>query len=407
MKPDFVSSVCRADWNRCRRRRFQATAIIAGLAWGTVLLTSCSRESSTVPAQTGVRAPVPVLAAQAETRDIPVELQAIGNVQAYSAVSIRSQITGPITKVHFQEGQEVTTGDLLFTIDPRPWEAAVNQARANLIKDEAHLVSSQLEFLRTSNLFYSKIASQQDFDTAEANYRGQEATLLADHAAITNAEVSLGYTAIRSPITGRTGNLVVKEGNVVKAPDDVILTIMQTRPIYVAFSVPEQNLPAIRRQSDQKELPVEAVVPSEPDRPQRGSLTFINNTVDTNTGTILLKGTFLNDHNVLWPGQYVRVFLALSNLVHATVVPSQAVQTGQNGEFIFVVKSDQTVEARPVSTGVTYDGVMVITSGVEPGETVVTDGQLRLVPGAKINLKTSPSAESPTNRPTVLSSGAP
>jgi multidrug efflux system membrane fusion protein len=331
--------------------------------------------------------PVPVMVAQAEARDIPVQIEAIGNVQAYSAVSVRSQITGPITEVHFQEGQEVTAGDLLLTIDPRPWEAALNQARANRIRNEAQLVSARLEFLRTSNLFVSKIASQQDYDTAEANYHGLEATLVADNAAITNAQVSLEYTAIRSPITGRTGNLAFKQGNVVKAPDDVILTITQTHPIYVAFSVPEQNLPSIRRESQQATLRVKAVVPSEADHPVWGDLTFINNMVDTNTGTILLKGTFDNTNNVLWPGQYVRVSVTLSNLMHATVVPTQAVQTGQNGEFVFVVKSDQTVETRPVVTGVTYDGMMVIASGVEAGETVVTDGQLRLVPGAKVNVK--------------------
>jgi multidrug efflux system membrane fusion protein len=391
--------------NQCPWRRPEAIIVLAALSALILASESCSPKSSdALPGRAGV--PVPVVVTNAEARDVPVEIQAVGNVQAYSAVSVRSQITGPITKVHFQEGQEVSEGDLLFTIDPRPWEAALNQARANLVRDEAQLVSARLEFLRTSNLFVSKIDSQQDFDTAEASYHALEATVWSDSAAISNAQVSLEYTAIRSPITGRTGNLNFKDGNVVKAPDDVILTITQTHPIYVAFSVPEQNLPVIRREARHGILPVEAVVPSEPDRPVVGDLTFINNTVDTNTGTILLKGTFGNTNNVLWPGQYVRVSMTLSNLVHATLVPSQAVQTGQNGEFIFVVKPDLTVEARPVETGVTYQGFMVVTSGVEPGETVVVDGQLRLVPGAKVSVKPPSESGSSTNSPVEQSSAS-
>jgi len=314
-------------------------------------------------------------------------------VRAYSLVSIRSQITGPITKVHFKEGQEVNVGDPLFTIDPRPYEAALNQARANLERDIAQMISARLEFERTSNLFESKIASSQDYDSAQAAYQAMQATVAADHAAVTNAQVSLGYTDIRSPIEGRTGNLIVKAGNVVKAPDDVLLTITQIHPIYVAFTVPEQNLAAIRQQSRQSDLQVEAVVPGEANHPVVGELTFLNNMVDTNTGTILLKGTFVNTNDVLWPGQFVQVSLTLSNLVNAVVVPSQAVQTGQQGEFVFVVKSDQTVDTRPVITGVTYEGQTVLSSGVKPGETVVTDGQLRLAPGTKVSTQTPQSSD--------------
>ncbi len=359
-----------------------------------LVFTSCSHKTSS--AGKG-RPPVPVLAAQATTRDLPIQIHAIGNVQPYSLVSVRSQITGPILQVHFQEGQEVRTGDLLFTIDSRPWQAALNQAEANLKRDEAQGVSARLAFERTSNLFVSKIASRQDYDTAEANYQALEGTALADSAAISNAQVNLGYTLIRSPIDGRTGNLAVKKGNVVKAPDDVLLTITQVRPIYVAFSVPEQHLPAIRRESREKVLPVEAVVPSETNRPASGELTFINNMVDTNTGTILLKGTFANTNDVLWPGQFVQVSLTLSNLVQATVVPSQAVQTGQDGEFVFVVRPDQTVTNVAVATGITFDGFTVITGGVQPGDLVVTDGQLRLVPGARVQVKKSLTPDAPAN----------
>jgi len=359
--------------------RLAVAAVIA------LALTSCSRKSSE---NTKGRPPVPVAVGKAVARDVPVEIQSIGTVQAYSLVSVRPQITGPIIQVHFQEGQEVKEGDLLFTIDPRSWDAALNQAQANLKRDEALLLSSRLNFERTSNLFVSHIASQQDFDESQATYLGNAGTVAASAAAVTNAQVNLDYTLIRSPIDGRTGDLVVKKGNVVKAPDDTLVTVAQNRPVYVAFSVPEPELPAIRRRAAEATLPVKAFAPTETNNPAWGELTFIDNTVDTNTGTILLKGTFGNTNRMLWPGQFVQVSLSLSNLVNATVVPSQAVQNSQNGEFVFVVKPDETAEARPVVAGVTYDALRVILSGVQPGETVVTDGQLRLTPGAKVAIKT-------------------
>lgn len=377
-----------------RRCFFRWTTVwLAGCAAASLLAASCSRKAPAAGRLAG--APVPVLVAQASSRDVSFEIRAIGTVQAYSMVSIRSQITGPIQEVHLQEGQDVKAGDPLFTIDPRPWQAALNLAEANLRRDQAQAVSARLEFLRTSNLFAGKIASQQDYDSAEAAFRALEASVSADAAAVSNAQVSLGYTAIRSPIDGRTGNLSVKKGNVVKSPDDAILTITQIQPIYVAFSVPEQHLPVIRGESARAVLPVRAVVPSEPDRVERGVLTLINNTVDTNTGTILLKGTFANADRTLWPGQFVEVMLTVSNLVQATVVPSQAVQTGQTGEFVFLVQPDQTVTNVPVATSVNSGGFTVITGGVNPGDTVVTDGQLRLAPGAKVAVKSPESAQAP------------
>lgn len=365
-----------------------------------LLLSSCSRKS---PASAGGKAnrgggPVPVVVARAEARDVPVEIQAVGNVQAYSAVSIRSQITGQITQVHFKEGQEVKKGDELFTIDPRPFQAALNQAEANLQRDQAMLVNGRLNFERTSNLFNSKIASQADYDTALAAYDSAKSTVVADAAAMTNAQLNLDYTSIKSPIQGRTGNLTTKEGNVVKAPDDILVSITQIHPIYVAFAVPEDNLPAIRHEAAHRSLAVKAYPPGDTNSVATGELTFIDNSVDTNTGTILLKGTFQNTNTVLWPGQFVQASLVLSNLTQATVVPSQAVQTGQDGEFLFVVKSNDTVEARPVTAGITDDGIRVIMSGLKPGEAVVTDGQVRLTEGAKVSVK-SPNAIAETNAP--------
>jgi multidrug efflux system membrane fusion protein len=361
-----------------------------------ILFSSCSQKS---PAPAGGKSArggsgaVPVLVAKATTLDIPVEINAVGTVQAYSFVSIRPQLTGKIVKVHFQEGQEVKAGEMLFTIDPRPFEAALNQARANLQRDEAQLINNRLNFERTSNLFASKYASQADYDTAQATYQSAQSTVLADAAAITNSQLSLDYTAIRSPIDGRTGNLAIKEGNVVKAPDDVLVTVTQIHPIYVAFAVPENRLSAIRRQAAHESLAVQAFASGDTNAAAQGVLTFVDNTVDTNTGTILLKGTFPNTNTVLWPGQFVQTTLVLSNLTGVTVVPSQAVQTGQDGEYIFVVKPDDTVEARTVGAGITYQSERVIMSGLKPGETVVTDGQAKLTAGAKVSVKST----APTN----------
>jgi multidrug efflux system membrane fusion protein len=366
-----------------------------------MLLSSCSRKGPPGPgggksARGGTGAPVPVLVAKAEAKDIPVEIQTVGKVQAYSAVSIRSQVTGRIVQVHFKEGQEVKAGDELFTIDPRPFQAAMNQAQANLQRDQAQLVNGRLAFERTSNLLTSKIASQADYDTALSAYQSAQSTVIADAAAVTNAQLSLDYTSITSPIEGRTGNVTIKEGNVVKAPDDVLVSITQIHPIYVAFSVPENNLPAIRHQAAHESMPVAASLQGDTASAARGLLTFIDNSVDTNTGTILLKATFQNTNTVLWPGQFVQASLVLSNLTQAVVVPSQAVQTGQDGEFLFVVKEGDTVEARPITAGITYDGVQVITSGLKLGETVVIDGQVRLTAGAKVSVK-PPNTISGTN----------
>jgi membrane fusion protein, multidrug efflux system len=358
--------------------------LCASLLWAT----GCGRKEAPSGKGRGAGgAPVPVLTAVVAAEDVPMEIHAIGTVQAYSMVSVRPQITGPLMGVHIQEGQDVQMGDLLFSIDPRPWEVALRQSQANLKRDEAQMTSARLAFMRSSNLFAGKIASQADYDTAEANYQALQGSVLADSAAISNAQVSLGYTTIRSPISGRTGNLNVKAGNVVKAVDDVLLTIAQRRPIYVAFSVPEQQLPAIRRESQGCALPVVAIVPGDTNLSATGELTFINNTVDASTGTIGLKGTFANTNDVLWPGQFVQVSMTLRQLAQATVVPSQAVQTGQDGDYVFVVKGDETVEPRPVIASITRSGKTVIVSGLTPGETVVTDGQMRLVPGAKVSVK--------------------
>ena len=359
----------------------------------------CSRKGADSSAPKPVRgtAAVPVVVGMAEAQDIPIELRNIGNVEAYSTVTIRSRITGQITEVHFREGQPVKKGDLLFTIDPRPSEAALKQAEAALQRDEAQLVSARLEFDRTKQLLENRIASRDDYDKAEATFQALTATVLEDHASITNAQLNLEFCSIHAPVDGFSGNLMVKEGNVVKAPDDSLVTINQVHPIYVTFSVPEQDLPAIRRRMREASLMVLAEVPGDGGDPARGELSFVDNTVDAGTGRIKLKATFPNAGNALWPGQFVQVILTLDTLKQVTVVPSEALQSSQSGDFVFVVKSDATVEKRPVSVGITQGGRLVIERGVQPGETVVTDGQLRIAEGSKVTLQAPAGTASSAN----------
>ncbi len=353
------------------------------------LVSGCSHKPSTDAKKGGgqTRPPVPVLVAQAIETNVPVQLHAIGNVLPYSKVTIRSQITGQLKEVHFREGQEVKKGDPLFTIDPRPSQGALEQARANLARDAAQLENARIEFEREKKLFDSALVSRDEFDKARANRDALEGTVLADKAAITGATLNVEFTSIRAPVDGVTGNLLVSPGNVVKAPDDAMLTVNQIHPIYVSFTVPEQFLPQIKKEMLEKTLKVEATFQKMNVPPQRGELTFIDNSVDPTTGMIQLKATFQNENSALWPGQFVQVSLTLSEQPHVIVVPSQAIQNSQKGEFVFVVKPDQTVEMRPVVTGITRDGATVVEKELKAGETVVTDGQLRLVPGAKVNIK--------------------
>jgi multidrug efflux system membrane fusion protein len=345
----------------------------------------CSRQA--VKPGAGV---APVLVATAVTTNVPVQIDPppVGHVVPYSTVTVHSQMGGIISEVHFKEGQPVNQGDLLFTIDPRPSQAALAQAKATLLRDQAQLKNAKIQFNREQKLFDQKLVSQDEFDTSKAGMDALQGTVQADEAAVTNAMLNLGFTEIRSPIDGITGSLLFYQGNVVKAPDDTLVTINQVHPIYVGFAVPEQYLPQIRAEMKQRQLKVQATFENMNVPPPQGELTFINNTVDEATGTILLKATFPNERSVLWPGQFVNVELTLSELTNAVVVPSPAVETGQNGEYVYILKPDQTVEERPVTIGITYQEKTVVRKGLAAGETVVTDGQLRLTPGAAVSVKT-------------------
>jgi multidrug efflux system membrane fusion protein len=346
----------------------------------TLLCNGCSGGSKKSAGGAGV----PILAAKVIVTNVPVQIDPppVGHVTPYSTVTVRPQVGGIINQVHFKEGQEVKAGDLLFTIDPRPTQAA-------LARDKAQLENATAQFNRDQKLLEAKIESQDQFDVSKANRDTLAATVQSD-------ELNLSFTEIRAPFDGVTGSLQFYQGNVVKAPDDTLLTINQIHPIYVQFGVPEQFLPEIKREMRGKTLQVTATFENMGAPPPHGELTFVDNAVDMTTDKIQLKATFPNENDMLWPGQFVHVVLNLSELTNAVVVPSQAIQTGQNGEFVYVVKPDQTAEERPVTIGITYQGETVVQKGLAAGEMVVTDGQLRLAPGVKVNVK-SPDQLTPTS----------
>jgi multidrug efflux system membrane fusion protein len=416
-------------------------AALAVLA--ATLLAGCGDRASGTPPRAAVA--VPVLVAEAVRRDVQLDVSAIGTVQALTTVGVKSQISGQVVKVNFSEGQDVKAGQLLFTIDPRPLEAALAQAEANVgrdramlrqaeaalaqrhaevrsalanvERDQAQLENARVQEGRYRTLVDKEMVAREQYDQLRTNLAAMEATVAADRAAVENARAAalaaqagvenasavikadqamvetarlgLGYTTIRAPMEGRTGNLMLQAGNVVKANDDnPMVVIAQVHPIYVSFTVPQQHLDAIKRFQAQGPLTVRATPPGG-SATATGRLTFVNNTVDPTTGAIQLKATFENAENALWPGQYVETVLTLTT-ESAVVVPSQAVQPGQKGTFVFVVKADQTVEPRPVEIGRRLTTETIITKGLAPGERIVTDGQLRLVPGAKVEIKSAP-----------------
>jgi len=319
--------------------------------------------------------------------DIPVQVRAIGTVEPYSTVSVKTMVSGQILKVHFKEGQDVGKGEPIFEIDPAPYKAALSLAQATLAKDVALKDNAEKEVRRYATLIEKDLVPRQQYDQMVSSAAALEATVKADSAAVENARVQLDYCYIRSPIDGRTGSILVQEGNVVKANDAALVTINQIQPIRVSFSVPEQRLAAVRKFQAASALKVEAVPQDGNAGASTGSLSFIGNAVDPATGTIQLKGTFRNADRRLWPGQFVNVVLTLTRRTGAVVVPSQAVQTGQQGQYVYVARPDRTVEARPVTTAESFDGRTVIEKGVQAGEEVVTDGQLRLVPGTKVEAR--------------------
>lgn len=326
--------------------------------------------------------------AVAVQRSVPKELDEIGSVEPYSTVSIKAQVEGQLTGVYFREGQDVKKADLLFTIDPRPFKAGLDRAEANLASDLAKLKQAKDEERRWRDLLKEGIGSQERYDQAHADAAALTATVDADQAAVRTAKLNLDYCTITSPIDGRTGSLISHAGNLVKADADTPLVVInQIKPIYVDFSVAEEELAEIRKQIASGALAVIATFSGQGSKPAQGVLSFIDNQVDKTTGTIQLKGLFNNDDLRLWPGQFVNVALKLGERPGAILVPSQAVETGQEGQYVYVVAPNLTVQMRKVESGDTADGRTIIERGLRPGERVVTDGQLRLVPGARVRIK--------------------
>lgn len=352
----------------------------------TLLVGGCTNTAQTAP-----NLAVPVSVAKAVQKTVPVELTAIGSGEAYSTISIKAQVNAILEKVHFQQGDFVKKGDLLFTLDARPFQAALDQAQATLSHDKAQAELDEVQAQRYEKLLDAGVSPKEQFDQVKATAVAQEAAVAADAAAVQAAKLQLEYCQIYSPIDGRTGALQVYPGNIVKQNDVPILVVInEITPLYVDFSIPEQYLGTVKKYMAQGKLQVSAM-PYGDAKAETGYLTFVDNSVDSNTGTIKLKGTFANSDHRLWPGQFSNVSLKLADEEHATVVPSQAVQTGQSGDFIYVVAQDMTAEQRAVKVARTIGGESVIAQGVAPGETVVTDGQLRLIPGVKVQLRNNAS----------------
>ena len=359
--------------------------IRSGLILGIVaLVTSCSSESIE---KRIISTSVPVTVSIAAQKDIPVQIHTIGNVEAYSTVSVKTRVEGELSRVYFKEGQEVKKGDLLFMIDSRPFKALLRQFEANLARDTAQMKKAEADARRYGDLFKSGVVSKQEHDQYRTNFEALRETVRANEAAVVNAKLQLGYCHIRSPINGRIGKLEVNQGNIINDNDTILVTINQTKPIYVTFSLPEQELSEVRRYMVQKDLKVEAIVPNDEMDPAVGELTFINNEVNKSTGTILLKALFANEDESLWPRLFVNVVLTLTTQPGAVVIPSQAIQVGQEGQYVYVVKSDFTVESRPVVLGNRFNQETVIANGLQSGEKVVIDGQFRLAHGSKVEIK--------------------
>ena len=353
------------------------------LPLGLLSLNACTKTQAAPPP----RPPVPIQAGIAAQKDVPVEVGAVGNVEAFSTVTVKSLVPGEILKVYFTEGQDVKKGAPLFLIDPRQLREALMQAESTLAKDTVQMKNAEVDAKRYKDLYGKGYVSMDQFDQTRTLAETLKGVVDADEAVVRDAKVKLGYSTIRSPLDARTGNLAVHQGNIVKDNDTQLVTLNQITPIKVDFSVPEKFLPQIKRYMASGSLRVRAEIPGDTAPAPEGRLIFINNTVDTATGTILLKALFPNADKRLWPGQFINAVLTLTVERGATVVPTQAVQSGQDGQFLFVIKPDMTVEQRPVVVDRELDGLTVISKGVSPGERIVTDGQMRLMTGAKVAIK--------------------
>jgi multidrug efflux system membrane fusion protein len=368
-----------------QRKLFSGIFLVAVLAAAAFFIFQANRGSRADP-QKGAPA-VPVTTASVLTKTVPVRVSAIGNVEPYTTVAVKARVDGQIVSAHFKEGDEVRQGSVLFEIDPRPFAATLKQAQANLLKDRALLDRANEQEKRYKDLLAKNFISADAYEQVRTNAETAKATVAADEAAIESAKLSLDYCTIRSPITGYAGRMQIQQGNLVKANDvNPLVTINQVVPVFASFSIPEQNIADVRKHQAQGDLRVQATFPNSAHAPVAGKLSFLDNTADTTTGTIRLKAEFANTDKALWPGQFVNVVLTLYEQKDAVVTPSAAVQNGPNGQYVFVVKPDMTVELRNIKVSRAEGDETVVASGLAPGDQVVTAGQLRLAPGSRVSV---------------------
>jgi multidrug efflux system membrane fusion protein len=336
----------------------------------------------------GAGGAAPVLTGTVQKKKVPLVVEAIGAVEPIRMTAVRSQVTGILQKIAFKEGADVKEGDLLFEIDPRSFRGALQTAQADLQKTKVQLETALAQVKRYQSLSADQMISKEQFQKIQDEARATEAEVLAAESKVTSAKLQLEFSAIRAPLSGRTGNLNVDEGDIVRANDPgALVTINQVNPIYVTFGVPQQYLAAINRYRSERSLPIKVVPPGSEEKAEIGELTFVDNTVDSATGTIKLKGSFTNAEHRLWPGQFATVTVTLADPEVLTVA-SSAVQTSQTGQHVYVVSAERIAELRPVTIERTFEGLAVVTSGLKEGETVVIDGQLRVIPGRPVEIKT-------------------
>ncbi|HTB35930.1 MAG TPA: efflux RND transporter periplasmic adaptor subunit [Reyranella sp.] len=368
--------------------KFGAAALLIGMVVaGYIVINQMGRDKARAAASATGQPAVPVTIAIAEARDVPVVIRGLGNVQAYKTVAIRSRVEGQIVKISFEEGQNVKVGDQLFQIDPRPFQAMLDQANANLKKDEAQLEGAQLDLERYGKLVPTGFQSKQSWDQQKATVDSLRASIDADKAQIDNAKLNLSYADIRSPIDGRTGQRLVDLGNMVQANQNTTLvTITQIKPIFVNFTVPQFANHNLRKNQAKQPLTVIAYSADDSYKLAEGELTLIDNQIEAQTGTLRLKATFANTDEQLWPGEFVNVRLELSMRKDAVTVPQRVVMQGANGAYAYVIKPDNTAERRVIEIESTQDGYTVISKGLTVGEKVVLDGQYRLSNGSPVRI---------------------
>ena len=326
------------------------------------------------------------------TASVPVYLDEVGRTVAREVVSVQPEVSGRITEIRFTDGANLKKGDPLFTIDPRPFQAQLDAAEANLAQSKAALDFAKIQFARVQDLVESKAIARQDYDTRKNAVDVGEAQVKQNEASVESARLNLEYTSIRSPIDGRAGRRLVDVGNVVTANTSTLLTIERLDPIYADFTVTENDFSMVQRNADRRTLKVEVRLPEEPDNPVVGQLTFLDNTVQSSSGTVMLRATAPNSSHLLWPGQFVNIRLILATMSDAVLVPAEAPQDSAKGSFVYVVNQDSTAELRLVKLGQRQGNLIVIEQGVKPGERVVVIGQLGVMPGAKVRVDAGPAA---------------